>query len=129
MSAGEAVRAAISNALRARPEFVGVDGLVRDTSPNNLPQAKVEVAGVTDWSAKACKGREIRTLTTIRVSRGQEMRLPMMIVAAEDAGTTLQGALGDWQVGSAVLSASRSGPLADGTRRAVVEHRVRVMAH
>jgi hypothetical protein len=128
VSAGEAIRALIAERLLARPEFVGVDGLKRDTGPNNLPQAKVEV-NATDWSTKDKAGRELRTAVTIRVSRGQEMRLPIMITAAEAVGAALEGAVGDWHIGSAVLTGSRSGVLGDGTRRAVVEHRVRVLAN
>lgn len=128
MSAGEAIRALIAERLLARPEFVGVDGLRRETGANNLPQAKVE-ASASDWSTKDKSGREVRSLVTIRVARGQEMRLPMMIAAAEAVGASLSGTVGSWQLGSAVLTGSRSGLLGDGTRRAVVEHRVRVLAN
>lgn len=127
MSASEALRAAIATQLLARNEFAGVDGLKRDTALNNLPQAKVEVSAV-DWSTKDMTGREVRSVVTIRVSRGQEMRLPMMVAAAEAVGAAMTGPIGDWQVGSAVLTGSRSGTLGDGTRRAVIEHRVRMLA-
>lgn len=127
MSAGETVRAAIVAGLLARAEFTGIDGLRRDTAANALPQARVDAGISGDWSTKDAVGREVRTVVTIRVARGQTMRLPMMVAAAEAVGSALSGDLGGWQVGSAVLARSRSFDAPDGTRAATVEHRVRVM--
>ena len=127
MSAAELIRAAIANALLARPEFTGVDGLSRDTAPNALPQARVDADVASDWSTKDKPGRELRSVVTVRVARGQRMRLPMMVAAAEAVGSALSGPVGDWHIGSAVLVRSRSADVADGTRIASVEHRVRIL--
>lgn len=127
MSATEAVRAAMLAAMLARPEFANVDGLRRDTSANALPQASVEAGTAGDWSTKDATGREIRAVVTIRVARGQAMRLPMMVAAAESVGSALSGNLGGWHVGSAVLVRSRSSDAPDGTKAATVEHRIRVL--
>lgn len=127
MSAAETVRAALTGALKGRAEFVGVEGLRRETGPGALPQARVEADVAGDWSTKDRAGRELRTAVTIRVARGQAMRLPMMTVAAEAVGSALSGTVGDWSVGSAVLIRSRSVDAADGTRVATIEHRVRVL--
>jgi hypothetical protein len=128
MSAAEAVRSALVADLVARAEFCGVEGLRRDTTPGALPQAHVEADVAGDWSTKDCEGRELRTAITMRVARGQAMRLPMMIAAAEAAGAVLSGDIDGWSVGSAVLVRSRSTDAPDGTRVATVEHRVRVLA-
>lgn len=128
MTAGEAVRAAVTAGLLSRAEFAGIDGLRCDTSANALPQANVEAGTAGDWSTKDAAGREIRAVVTIRVARGQVMRLPMMVAAAESVGTALSGDLGGWHVGSAVLVRSRSFDAPDGTKAATVEHRVRVLA-
>ena len=127
MSAGEMVRGALIAGLLARGEFSGIDGLRRDTAANALPQASVEAGTAGDWSTKDAMGREVRAVVTIRVARGQAMRLPMMVAAAESVGTALSGDLGGWHVGSAVLVRSRSFDAADGTKAATVEHRVRVL--
>ena len=127
MSATETLRAAIADRLLARPEFTNVDGLLRDTAPNALPQARVDADVASDWSTKDKPGRELRSVVTVRVARGQRMRLPMMVAAAEAVGTALSGAIGDWQVGSAVLVRSRSIDATDGTRIATIEHRIRVL--
>jgi hypothetical protein len=127
MSAAEIVRAAIATGLLARNEFAGIDGLRRDTAANALPQARVEAGIAGDWSTKTAVGREVRAVVTIRVARGQAMRLPMMVAAAEQVGAALSGNLGGWGVGSAVLLRSRSFDAADGTKAATVEHRVRVL--
>lgn len=127
MSANEAVRGAIVSGLMARAEFAGIEGLRRDTAANALPQASVDAGTAGDWSTKDAEGREIRAVTSIRVARGQAMRLPMMVAAAEAVGTALSGDLSGWQVGSAVLVRSRRFDAADGTKGAVVEHRVRVL--
>lgn len=127
MTAGEAVRAALVAGLLARAEFAGIDGLRRDTSANALPQANVETGTAGDWSTKDAAGREVRAVVTIRVARGQAMRLPMMVAAAESVGTLLSGDLGGWHVGSAVLVRSRSFDAPDGTKAATVEHRARVL--
>lgn len=128
MSASEAVRAAVIEGLLARGEFAGVGGLRRDTAANALPQASVEAGTTADWGTKDAAGRELRVVVTIRVARGQAMRLPMMVAAAEAVGAALSGDLGGWHVGSAVLIRSRSFDAADGTKAATVEHRVRVLA-
>ncbi|UVO52970.1 hypothetical protein [Sphingomonas sp. SUN039] len=128
MTAGEAVRAAVVAGMLARAEFTGIDGLRRETAANALPQARVEAGVSGDWSTKDAVGREVRAVATIRVARGQAMRLPMMVAAAENVGTALSGDLGGWQVGSAVLVRSRSFDAPDGTKAATVEHRVRVLA-
>lgn len=127
MSAGEIVHAAIVAGLLARGEFAGIDGLRRDTAANALPQANVDTGTAGDWSTKDAAGREVRAVVTIRVARGQAMRLPMMVAAAEAVGSALSGDLGGWHVGSAVLVRSRSFDAADGTKGATVEHRVRVL--
>ncbi len=127
-SAGEAVRAAIVTALLTRPEFAGIDGLRRSTAVNTLPQAGVEAGTAGDWSTKDAVGREVRVVVTVRVARGQALRLPMMMTAAEAVGSMLSGDLGGWHVGSAVLVRSRSVDAADGTKAATIEHRVRVLS-
>lgn len=126
-SAGDAVRTAIVAGLLARAEFVGIEGLRRDTAASALPQASVEAGTAGDWSTKDAAGREVRAVVTIRVARGQAMRLPMMLTAAEAVGSALSGDLGGWHVGSAVLVRSRSFDAPDGTKAAMVEHRVRIL--
>ena len=127
MSAAESLRAALAMALSARPEFSGVEGLARDTAVNALPQARVDAPLATDWSTKDKAGHEVRLTTTIRVARGQAMRLPMMAAAATAAGAALAGSIDGWAVGSAVHVGSRTVTASDGTIRAVVEHRLRVL--
>lgn len=128
MSAVESLRTALTSALVARPEFSGVEGLTQDTAVNALPQARVDAPLATDWSTKDKAGHEVRLTTTIRVARGQAMRLPMMAAAAQAAGVALAGSTEGWAIGSAVHVATRTLAAADGTIRAVVEHRVRVLA-
>lgn len=127
MSAAEVVQAALVAGLLARGEFAGIEGLRHDTAANALPQASVDAGIAADWSTKEAQGREIRVVTSIRVARGQAMRLPMMVAAAESVGTALSGDLGGWHVGSAVLIRSRHFDAPDGIKAATVEHRVRVL--
>lgn len=128
INAADAVRAALLDALQARREFAGVGGLRRGTAENALPQASIDTGTAGDWSTKDAVGREVRVVVTIRVARGQAMRLPMIVAASEAVGTALSGDLGGWHVGSAVLVRSRSFDAPDGTRAATIEHRVRVLA-
>ena len=127
-TAAESVRLALVAALGAQAAFAGVDGLAHATGPTTLPQARVDDPQSSDWGAKGASGRELRTAISMRVARGQVMRLPAMIAAAEAAGEALSGDLGGWRVASAVLVRSRSFDASDGTRAALVEHRVRVLA-
>lgn len=126
MSAGEAVRQALVAALGARNELTGVDGLVRATAPSVLPQVIVDDPQASDWGTKTARGRELRTAVTVRVAKGQAARLPAMVAAVETTGEALTGPLGGWRVASAILVRSRI-VVADGSRAALIEHRVRVL--
>jgi hypothetical protein len=127
IDAGEAVRSALLKGLRARRELAGVEGRDGGLESSALPRATVEPVEVTDWSAKGATGREVRTAVSLRVSKGQAMRLPMLSAAVAAAGEALGGELDGWQVASAVLLRVRTMDRADGTRIARVEHRIRVM--
>lgn len=126
-SASAGVRDALIAALRRRAELAGVEGLRGETGAIALPQASIDTSGSTDWGTKSARGREFRTMVSLRVSRRQEMRLPSMIAGVEAAGEGLAGDVGGWCVASAVLLRSRSFAAADGTRMATIEHRVRVL--
>lgn len=129
VDAGEAVRTALLKQLRARRELGGVEGRDGGLETSALPRLAVEPPEVTDWSAKGMRGREVRTAVSLRVAKGQALRLPMLGDAVAAAGEALGGDLGGgWHVASAVLLRVRTADRADGTRVARVEHRVRVMA-
>ncbi len=123
--ASECVAGALRSALRARSEFSGIDGLRAPTADGVLPQARVDDPQASDWGTKGTRGRELRTGISIRVARGQNMRLPALVAAAEAVGEALTGDLGGWRVASSVLLRSRSFDTNDG-RAALIEHRVRV---
>lgn len=125
--AGEAVRSALLKGLRARRELAGVEGRDGGLETSALPRVTVEPVEVLDWSAKGTIGRDVRTAVSLRVAKGQAMRLPVMAGAVAAAGEALGGDLEGWHVASAVLLRVRNVDRADGTRVSRVEHRVRVM--
>lgn len=127
MSADHAVHAAFVEALRARGELYGIEGVSAETSGGALPQVVVEPPSAIGWGTKTERGREVRTSVRVRVAKGQASRLPALIGAVEAAGESLTGALGRWRVASAILTRTRTGTGAKGTIVAVVEHRVRVL--
>ena len=69
----------------------------------------------------------VRAALSVRVARGQQLRLPALVDATEAAGVALHGNICGWSVGSAVLIRTRTVDQADGVRVATVEHRVRVL--
>jgi hypothetical protein len=125
--AGEAVRTALRARLCARRELAGLEGLRADIAPNGLPRISIDPGDLADWSTKDLRGREVRTLVSVRVARGQALRLPSMAAAIEAAGEALSGDIGGWRVASAVLMQTRTVDQADGTRVTQVAHRVRVL--
>jgi hypothetical protein len=128
IDAGEAVREALLKGLRARRELSGVEGRDGGLETRALPRLSIDPVELSDWSAKAVTGREVRTTVSLRVARGQTLRLPMMAAAVAATGEALAGTLnGGWHVASAVLVRERTVDRADGTRVTRVEHRVRVM--
>ena len=124
-AASEAWGRALVAGLQAAPAFAGVDGLVREGA--GLPAAKVEVIEGRDWSTKSETGREIVSQVRLRLAKGQTLRLPSMIAAAEAAGQALGGLIDGWRVGSAVHLTTRASETRDGERIAVVTHRGRLM--
>lgn len=128
MSADEAVRGALIAALAADAAFAGVAGLGLEPTPGSLPQVDVTVPLASDWGTKSEIGRELRTLVTLRVAKGQRARLPGMVAGAEAAGASLSGVINGWSVGSAVLTRTQNADARDGVRVARVEHRIRVLA-
>ena len=126
-NASESVRRALIAGLAAQAAFAGVEGLSGPTSKAVLPQIIVDDPQATDWGSNGARGRELRTAMSIRVARGQVMRLPAMIAAAENVGEGLSGGIGSWRVASAVLVRSRCFDASDGTRAALIEHRIRVV--
>jgi len=127
VDAGEAVRMALLKGLRARRELGGVEGRDGGLETTALPRVAIEPVDVFDWSAKSVTGREVRTAVSLRVAKGQALRLPMLSAAVAEAGEALAGDLDGWHVASAVLVRVRTADRADGTRMARVEHRIRVM--
>ena len=127
MSADEAVRGALIAALRADAAFDGVAGLGLEPTAGSLPQVDVAWPLGSDWGTKSETGRELRTLITLRVAKGQRERLPDMVAAVELAGASLGGVIDGWSVASAVLTRSQTVDERDGVRVARVEHRVRVL--
>ena len=127
MGADEAVRRELIAALAAAPAFAGVAGLGVEPTAGSLPQVDVSWPLVSDWGTKSETGRELRTLVSLRVAKGQRARLPNMVAAAEAAGVSLSGVIDDWSVGSALLMRTQIGDERDGVRVARVEHRVRVL--
>jgi hypothetical protein len=127
VDAGEAVRDALLKGLRARRELAGVEGRDGGLETRALPRVMIEPVEVSDWSAKAVTGREVRTAVSLRVAKGQVLRLPAMASAVAATGEALRGDLGGWHVASAVLLRVRTADRADGTRVARIEHRMRVM--
>ena len=127
MSADEAVRGALIEALRAHAAFDGVAGLGIEPNAGSLPQVDVGWPLGSDWGTKSEMGRELRTLVTLRVAKGQRERLPDMVEATERAGASLGGIIDGWSVGSAVLMRTQISDDRDGVRVARVEHRVRVL--
>ena len=83
--------------------------------------------GSGDWSTKTEDGRELRTIVTLRVAKGQRDRLLGLVDAAEHAGSALRGTLDGWSVASAILVRTQVGDERDGLRIARVEHRIRVL--
>jgi hypothetical protein len=127
MSADEVVRDALIAALATEPAFSGVAGLGLEPTAGSLPQVDVAWPLVSDWGTKSETGRELRTLVTVRVAKGQRARMPTMVAAAEAAGVSLGGIIDGWSVGSAVLMRTQISDQRDGVRVARVEHRVRVL--
>jgi hypothetical protein len=128
MNADEAVRDGLIAALAAKAAFAGVAGLGVEPTAGSLPQVDVAWPLVSDWGTKSETGRELRTLVTVRVAKGQRGRLPDLVAAAEAAGVSLGGVIDGWSVGSAVLMRTQIGDERDGVRVARVEHRVRVLS-
>lgn len=126
-AAADVVRGAMVLALGARAELVGIAGLGVEAGAGSLPRLAVAVPDVGDWGTKTARGREVRTSVSVRVARGQRLRMPGLVDAVEAAGVALNGSIGGWWIGSAVLMRSRVADQADGSRLAVVEHRVRVL--
>lgn len=126
-AAADVVRGALVLALGARAELVGIAGLGVEAGAGSLPRIVVAVPEVGDWGTKTARGREVRTSVSVRVARGQRLRMPGLVDAIELAGVALNGNIGGWWIGSAVLMRSRVADQADGSRLAVVEHRVRVL--
>jgi hypothetical protein len=127
MSADQAVRSALIAALAADAAFEGVAGLGLEPTAGSLPQVDVAWPLVSDWGTKSEAGRELRTLVTLRIAKGQRARLPAMAAAVEAAGASLGGDIGGWSVGSAVLMRTQIGDARDGARVARIEHRIRVL--
>ncbi len=127
MNADEAVRSGLIAALAGEVVFAGVAGLGLEPTAGSLPQVDVAWPLVGDWGTKSEAGRELRTLVTLRVAKGQRARLPDMVAAAEAAGVSLGGVIDGWSVGSAVLMRTQIGDERDGVRVARIEHRVRVL--
>jgi hypothetical protein len=127
MSADEVVRDALIAALAAERAFANVAGLGLEPTAGSLPQVDVAWPLVSDWGTKSETGRELRTLVTVRVAKGQRARMPTMVAAAEAAGVSLGGIIDGWSVGSAVLMRTQISDQRDGVRVARVEHRVRVL--
>ena len=127
MDSADVIRSALMAALAADVAFAGVAGLGLEPTAGSLPQVDVAWPLSTDWGTKSETGRELRTLVTLRVAKGQRARLPAMVAAAEAAGVSLGGVTGGWSVGSAVLMRSQTSDERDGVRVARVEHRVRVL--
>ncbi len=125
--AGDAVRMALLEQLRAEAALTGVDGRDGGSEGRALPQLVVEPVDMIDWSTKTARGAEVRTAITLRVATGQALRLPSLSDAAARAGLAIGGTVGGWQVASAVLLRVRTTDRTDGTRVARVEHRVRVL--
>jgi hypothetical protein len=127
MHADDTVRTALILALAADTAFAGVAGLGLEPTAGSLPQVDVAWPLGSDWGTKSETGRELRTLVTLRVAKGQRARLPDMVAATEAAGVSLGGVIDGWSVGSAVLMRTQIGDERDGMRVARIEHRVRVL--
>ena len=127
MDCADVVRTALIEALRAEAAFDGVAGLGLQPTAGSLPQVDVGWPLGSDWGTKSETGRELRTLITLRVAKGQRERLPDMVAAVELAGASLGGVIDGWSVASAVLMRSQTVDERDGARVARVEHRVRVL--
>jgi hypothetical protein len=127
MGADEVVRGALIAVLAADAAFSGVAGLGLEPTAGSLPQVDVAWPLSTDWGTKSEVGRELRTLVTLRVAKGQRARLPDLVAAAEAAGVSLSGVIEGWAVASAVLIRSQTSDERDGVRVARIEHRVRVL--
>ena len=125
--AADVLRTALIEALRAEAVFDGVAGLGIEPTAGSLPQVDVAWPLGSDWGTKSETGRELRTLVTLRVAKGQRARLPDMVASVELAGASLGGVIEGWSVGSAVLVRMQIGDERDGVRVARVEHRVRVL--
>ena len=127
MNADEVVRTTLIDTLAADAAFAGVAGLGLEATVGSLPQVDVAWPMASDWGTKSEAGRELRTLVSLRVAKGQRARMPAMIEAAERAGASLSGVIDGWSVGSAVLMRTQVADARDGVRVARVEHRVRVL--
>jgi len=124
----EAVRAALMRALAADAALGCVAVSDGSGGVTALPRVTVEPPEARDWSTKTETGREVTTVVTVRVARGQRAALPGLVTAIEAAGTALAGDLDGWRVATAVFVRTRTADAGDGTRVARVEHRVRVLA-
>jgi hypothetical protein len=124
----ETIRDAMIAAMRADPVLTGIAGLGVEPGPGSLPQIDVNWPISTDWSTKTEPGRELRSVVTIQVAKGQRARLPAMSAAVERIGEALSGAIGGWRVASATFVRTRVSDRADAVRVAQIEHRIRVLA-
>ena len=125
--AGSAVVAGLIAAIGAAAELAEVPLYTGEAPAGVLPRVEVGEPIGGDWSAKDWRGRELRTLVTLRLAVGQAGRLGAMRAAAEAAGEGIAGELGGWRVASAVLLRSRTIEERGGVMAVLIEHRVRVM--
>ena len=126
MSGGQAVREALNVALATEAALVDVAGLGLEPTVGCLPRIEVAWPLTSDWGTKTEAGRELRTVVTLRVAKGQRERLPAMAEAVGRAGVSLSSVDG-WSVASAVLMRTQIADERDGVRVARIEHRIRIL--
>lgn len=124
--AGQAVRDAMTAALRARVELAGIMLTDGGATSSVLPRIEIAEPQSADWSAKDFRGRELRTVVTVRVSDGQRGRMAAVTEAIERAGESLTGAIGGWRVVGTLFLRTR-GANERGGHAVLIEHRIRVM--
>lgn len=121
------MRTALMAALAADGALAGVAGLGVEPGTGSLPQVEVGWPLASDWGTKSEPGRELRTVVTVRVAKGQRLRMPGLVAAIERAGVGVSGTIDGWSVASAIFIRTQIADRRDEVREARIEHRVRVL--
>lgn len=123
MSAGQALQAALANALAAETRLTGIyDGPPARAA---FPYAVIDAGSESDWSHKNGEGREV--LLAMTVWDDQPARLQVLADAAETAVAGVSS-VDDWQLVSMRLVRRRTVRDVAGPWATAIDFRARLLA-